>query len=216
MMEFNPILIIIFFETLFILGLLVLVVPIVRYKRNSKTQSAALALIKKVEKNKSGRTDQLEKLMTDSMDLEPEQLNEFLEEIKGNERSFYQHLLRMFFNRDAELLKKIDKKVQNLSEPYYKLLSHSASAVANKEVLDKELQHAQQEISRLQNENHIFSEQLEIATNTLDEVTVEYTQIFSGKRTELELTNSSKKMLELFRASGQRIKKPLQSIQVGE
>lgn len=216
MMEFNPILIIIFFETLFILGLLVLVVPIVRYKRNSKTQSAALALIKKVEKNKSGRTDQLEKLMTDSMDLEPEQLNEFLEEIKGNENFFYQHLLRMFFNRDAELLKKIDKKVQNLSEPYYKLLSHSASAAANKEVLDKELQHAQQEISRLQNENHIFSEQLEIATNTLDEVTVEYTQIFSGKRTELELTNSSKKMLELFRASGQRIKKPLQSIQVGE
>jgi len=215
MIEFNPILIIIFFETIFILALLVLVVPFLRHKKNTVTQSAALTLIKKLEKNKGDRADKLEQLTNDLADIEPGQLSEFLEEIKASEKNFYQHLLRMFFSRDPELLKKIDKKVQGLSEPYHQLLCHSASAASNSEVLNEELQLALQEISRLKNENQDFSKQLEIATNTMDEITAEYTQIFSGKRTELELTNSSKKMLELFRASGQRIKKAQQPSQVG-
>ncbi len=216
MIEFNPSLSIIFFEALFILALLVLVIPVLRYKNNSKTQNAALALIKRLEKNKSDRTDQLEQLINDSTDLEPAQLKEFLEEIEGSEKYFYQYLLRMFFNRDAELLKKIDKKVLNLSDPYCKLLSHAASAASNNDALTDELQRAQQEIIRLNHENLAISEQLGTAMNTLDEITDEYTQIFSGKRTALELTNSSKKMMELFRTSGQSIKKSQQQSQVEE
>lgn len=216
MSEINPTLIIIFFEALFILALLVLAIPILRYKNNSKTQSAALTLIKRLEKNKSGRTDQLEKIINDSTDIEPEQLNEFLEEIEGSEKIFYQHLLRMFFNRDTELLKKIDKKVQNLSDPYCKLLSHTTSIASNNEALTDELQRAQQEIKQLKQENMAISDQLGTAMETMDEITVEYTQIFGGKRTALELENSSKKMLELFRQSGKRILKTQQPHQLGE
>lgn len=210
MIEFNSILIIIFFETIFILVLLVLVIPFLRHKKNTVTQNAALTLIKKLEKNKGDRADRLEQLTNNLADIEPGQLSEFLEEIKVSEKNFYQHLLRMFFSRDPELLKKIDKKVQGLSEPYHQLLSHSASVASNNDALTDELQRAQQEINRLKHENRAISEQLGTAMDTLDEITVEYTQIFSGKRTELELTNSSKKMLELFQASGQRIKKSRQ------
>ncbi len=211
MIELNPVIGIFFFEAMLILTLLALMVLIIRHKKNSATQTAALTLIKKLEKSKAGRADQLEQLTNELANIEPGQLNEFLEEVKVNEKNFYQHVLRMFFSRDTELLKKIDKKVQGLSEPYYQLLSHSASAASNNEALDEQLQSAKQEISRLKKETQAFSEQLVIAMNTMDEISSEYTRIFSGQRTELELENSSKKMMELFRASGQLINQTHQS-----
>jgi len=205
MIDLNPVLGIFYIEALLIPVLLVLIVPILLHKKNSATQSTALALIKKLKKRESGRGDQLEQLTNDLANIEQGQLNEFLEEIKVNEKSFYQYVLRMFFSKDTELLKKIDKKVQSLSEPYCKLLSQSGSAALNNEALGKELQRAQQEISRLKKENQAFSQQQEIALNTMDEISSEYAQLFTSQRTELELTNSSKKILELFRTSGQRI-----------
>lgn len=211
MIELNPVMAIFFFEAMLILTLLALMFLILRHKKNSETQSAALTLIKQLEKSKAGRADQLEQLTNQLANIEPGQLNDFLEEIKVNEKNFYQHVLRMFFSRDTELLKKIDKKVQSLSEPYYQLLSHSASAASNNEALDEELQSANQEISRLKKETQAFSEQLVIAMNTMDEISSEYTRIFSGQRTELELENSSKKMMALFRASGQLINQTHQS-----
>ena len=205
MIDLNPVLGIFYIEALLIPILFALIVPILRHKKNSATQNSALTLIKKLKKNGGSRGDQLEQLTNNLTGIEPGQLNEFLEEIKVNEKNFYQYLLRMFFSKDAELLKKIDKKVQSLSEPYCKLLSESSSATLNNEALGEELQRAQQEISRLKKENQAFSQQQEIALNTMDEISSEYAHLFSSQRTELELTNSSKKILALFRASGQRI-----------
>ncbi len=205
MIDLNPVLGIFYIEALLIPILFALIVPILRHKKNSATQNSALALIKKLKKNGGSRGDQLEQLTNNLTGIEPGQLNEFLEEIKVNEKNFYQYLLRMFFSKDAELLKKIDKKVQSLSEPYCKLISQSSSVALNNEALGEELQRAQQEISRLKKENQAFSQQQEIALNTMDEISSEYAQLFTSQRTELELTNSSKKILELFRISGQRI-----------
>jgi vacuolar-type H+-ATPase subunit I/STV1 len=216
MIDLNPVLGIFYIEALLIPILFALIVPILRHKKNNATQNSALTLIKKLKKNGGSRGDQLEQLTNNLTGIEPGQLNEFLEEIKVNEKNFYQYLLRMFFSKDAELLKKIDKKVQSLSEPYCKLLSHSASASSNNEVLNEELQHAQKEISRLKKENQAFSQQQEIALNTMDEISSEYAQLFTSQRTELELTNSSKKILELFRTSGQRINQIHKQDQVGE
>jgi septal ring factor EnvC (AmiA/AmiB activator) len=92
--------------------------------------------------------------------------------------------------------------VQNISEPYCKLLGNIAPAVD-----DDALKKAQQEISHLKKQLQKQSQQMETAMRTMNELSVEYTQIFAGRRTELELQNSSKKMLALFHESLQQVKK---------
>jgi hypothetical protein len=207
MIEINPLFVILFFEAILILILLALIVPILRNKTNNATQSAALTLVKKLEKNEGSRVERLEQLLAHFGDTNPVLLSEFLEEIKAKEKNFYQHVLRMFFSKDPSLLKKMDKQVESLSEPYFQLLS-SSSVVSNNADMDEELQLSNQEVSRLKNENQAFSEQLEIIMNTIDEISSEYTRIFAGTRTEMELKNSSKKMIELFRTSGQSARTP--------
>ena len=202
MIELSPVVVIILFESLVILILLIFIIPLVSRNKKNAAQNAAEILVKKLKKNKNSRSDQLEKILTDATSLQDEQRNQLMEEVADNEKTFYQYVLRMFFNRDTELLKKIDKQVQNISEPYCKLLGNIAPAVD-----DDALKKAQQEISHLKKQLQKQSQQMETAMRTMNELSVEYTQIFSGRRTELELQNSSKKMLALFHESMQQIKK---------
>jgi len=202
MIELSPVVVIILFESLVILILLIFIIPLVSRNKKNAAQNAAEILVKKLKKNKNSRSDQLEKILTDATSLQDEQRNQLMEEVADNEKTFYQYVLRMFFNRDTELLKKIDKQVQNISEPYCKLLGNIAPAVD-----DDALKKAQQEISHLKKQLQKQSQQMETAMRTMNELSVEYTQIFAGRRTELELQNSSKKMLALFHESLQQVKK---------
>ncbi len=202
MIELSPVVVIILLESLLILILLVLIVPFLSHRKKAATQNAAQSLVKKLKKNKTNRNEQLDKILTESTNLQDEQRNDFLEEIAGTEKTFYQYLLRMFFNRDTELLKKIDKQVQSISEPYCKILSNIAPVVD-----DDASKQAQKEIDLLKKELQKQSQQMDTAMRTMNELSVEYTQIFAGRRTELELQNSSKKMLGLFYESMQQIKK---------
>lgn len=202
MIELDPAVVIILSEALLILILLALIIPFMARKKNSVAHDAAQTLIKKLEKNQGDRTGQLEHMMQNFTCLQSDQTESLLEEITGKEKQFYQYILRMFFNRDTELLKKIDKLIQNYSEPYCKLLRFSATQSDN----DDSLQHAQQEISRLKKENQRLSTQMDIVKHMMTEVSVEYAQIFGGSRTELELNNSSKKIMALLNSDLQKLK----------
>ncbi len=205
MIELSPVAVIILLESLLILILLALIMAVLSHRNKTATQNAAQTLVKKLRKTKDSRSDQLNKILTDATQIQEHQRNDFLDEVSEHEKIFYQYILRMFFNRDTELLKKIDKQVQNISEPYHKLISNIAPVIDN-----DALKKAQQEINRLKTELERQSQQMETAMRTMNELSVEYTQIFSGKRTELELQNSSKKMLALFHESMQQIKKTSQ------
>ncbi len=202
MIELSPVIVIILLESLLILILLALIIPFQSIRKNNATQNAAQILVKKLKKNKTSKGDQLNKILTDATHLQEQQRNDFLEAVAIHEKNFYQYVLRMFFNRDTELLKKIDQQVQNISEPYHKLISNIAPVI-DEDAINK----AQQEINRLKTELDRQSQQMETAMRTMNELSVEYTQIFAGRRTELELQNSSKKMLALFHESMQQIKK---------
>ena len=80
MIEINPLFVILFFEAILILILLALIVPILRNKTNNATQSAALTLVKKLEKNEGSRVERLEQLLAHFGDTNPVLLSEFLEE----------------------------------------------------------------------------------------------------------------------------------------
>jgi len=61
----------------------------------------------------------------------------------------------------------------------------------------------------LTEDNNRLAEQLTVAMSTMDEISDEYTRVFSGTQTELELENSSKKMFSIFQKAGQKISKTI-------
>jgi hypothetical protein len=114
----------------------------------------------------------------------------------------YQQIIRIFLNRDATVLGDIDQQIDKISEPYCKMLSYSSGS---KDDTDK-VKQQEQENDQLTRENERLGEQLTIAMNTMDEISAEYTRVFSGTQTELELENSSKKMFSIFQQASQKIK----------
>nr|WP_305909126.1 hypothetical protein [Methylomarinum sp. Ch1-1]MDP4522014.1 hypothetical protein [Methylomarinum sp. Ch1-1] len=51
---------------------------------------------------------------------------------------------------------------------------------------------------------------------TMDEISAEYTRVFSGKQSELELENSSKKMLRIFQEAENTIRSSVKEIEDAE
>ncbi len=179
--------------------LLMMLVWFLISKNNSKgDEVASNKVIDKLQGTEKLKAKKLAELISENCELEPEELNNLLAEIKANERNLYQQIIRIFLKRDVALLGRIDKHIDKFSEPYCKILSH-ASGGGGKE---KELEDS---LNKLTESNDRLAEQLTIAMNTMDEISDEYTRVFSGTQTELELENSSKKMFSIFQKAGLKI-----------
>jgi hypothetical protein len=202
MIDLNSIVVILMAEALAALFLIILVFFLLSRKKSSGEQVAAHQLIDKLEGTKNFKTKKLGKMISDHCAIEQDELKELLREISHSERILYQNIIQVFLNKDTSLLKKIDQQIDGLSEPYCKILtrySGNTAGVEKREVVENKISEQTQENMRL-------SEQLSAAMSTMDEISSEYTRVFSGTQTELELENSSKKMFTIFHEAEQRIR----------
>ena len=202
MIELDSILVVLMAEALAALLLLVLVFFLFSRRKSAGEQVAVNELITKFEDTETIKVKKLSQLISENCNVESDVLDALLKEMGDNERVLYQKIVQIFLNRDVELLKEIDENIDNLSEPYCKLLVHSSSSPLEAEKLDA----VENKMNRLSKENEKLSEQLSVAMNTMDEVSAEYTRVYSGNQTELELENSSKKMFKTFSDTEQKIK----------
>ena len=205
MIELNAILAVLMAEALICLVVLVLSYFIVNANKKTKQHLAADKLIKKIKKTTLERSENLADLVAEHCVIEPEVQQQLLEDINTQERTLYQQIIRLFLGRDAALLNKIDSSIRGLSEPYCKMLETSANN-DTAGVSATELNTANQKAIQLQEENTRLSEQLHTALATMDEISSEYTRIFNGTKSETELQNSCKKMLQTYRDAESQVK----------
>ena len=202
MIELNSIFVVLMAEALAGLIFLLLGIFLFSKKQTLGEQTAANTLIDKLEDTEKVKTKQLEDMITENCNIEPDVVKGLLNEISSSERVLYQQMIKMFLNRDVELLNEMDLYIDNISEPYCKIIRHSSSNVAESgtlEVAEDKIERLNQEIARL-------GKQLTISLDTMDDISAEYTRVFSGTQTELELENSSKKMIGIFRDAEQQVK----------
>jgi len=203
MIELSPVSMIFLVEISIVLFLFLVLLFFVSKNKRKGEHAASSKIIDKLKNIEKIKAKKLAELISEHCELEPEDLEGFLAEVKSNERKLYQQIIRIFLKRDVELLGKIDQHIDKFAEPYCKVLAHASGGDAEKE---KELE---EKLNKVVEENKRLAEQLTIAMSTMDEISDEYTRVFSGTQTELELENSSKKMFSIFQKAGQKISKTI-------
>lgn len=197
MMALDSTLIILMLEISVIIILLAVSFLFIAKRKRNKELSAIHNFIDQLEQEFSFNNKPLERLLSDTCGLGPQETETTLKNINASERAVLQNVIQLFLQREISLLKEIDRSISQLSEPYCQLLetlSAAPPATAPKDTQD------------LMRTNQQLKQQLDTALRTIDEITAEYTRVFSGNQTELELENSSKKMLQIFHDAEHSIK----------
>lgn len=173
---------------------------IARNKRNTEIQ-AIDDYITQLNENASSKNQPLDHLLSNKCGLDRATVDTALQDITDSEKALLQIIIKLFLQREIGLLGEIDEKISNLSEPYCQLLSkmHPGSAIASTSISnDQGLEFINQQLVR----------QLNTAMQTIDDITAEYTRVFSGNQTGLELENSRKKMMQIFQDTEHKILHP--------
>ncbi|HHJ40156.1 MAG: hypothetical protein AXA67_07365 [Methylothermaceae bacteria B42] len=180
------------------------VLLIIFSRRKNQERDAVGKLINRLRKVENDRVQELSDILNEIGHLAPDQLETLLEEIKQHEKALYQQIFRLFLDRDVKLLGKIQQRIKDLSQPYLDLLKDLPQPVPD---LSGELQQAQDEIKRLQAESEQLAKQLEIAMETIDRVSSEYTNMFGGGKSKEALEASRSKILQTLKDNERRINK---------
>lgn len=208
--ELNPISVVLLIEVLVVLVLLVCGFLLFSRNRSSSEQAAAYQFINEFEETENIKLIKIDEMVEQHCSMEADVIKKIQGEISQNERTLYQQVIQLFLNKDEKLLRKIDQTIANLSEPYQQLLNYSATNVAESEKLDV----AESKIHKLTVASEYLDEQLRQAIKTMDKISAEYTRVFTGTQTVVELENSSQKMLKAFAECEQRIRASLKDAEL--
>lgn len=187
---------------LFIVGIAVLIV-----RRRAREQNVAGQFISHLKQAEAGRSKLLGKTISESCDLEQDQLEVVLSEVGSCEKSLYRKVVQMFLNRDAVLLTGIDQSIQALTIPFCRLLSEVSEKSRDDPELAAAMESARAEIERLRQESQRISKQLSMAMETMDEISSEYSKLFASSKEAEELDMSRKRMLNTYIRAEQRMTK---------
>ena len=210
MIELNSVWGILVIECFIGLLLLVIISSLLSKKKKSGEHAAIYNLIDKLEDSEKIKSKKLGKIISQYCAVEPDVLKELLGEVNQSEQQLYKQILHVFLNRDTSLLDDLDQHIEHFSAVYLKMLAYSsannASAVPEEKEKPKE---DEGEVKLLTIANERLGEQLTEAMATMDEISAEYTRVFSGTQTALELEDSKKNMFKIFRSAEQRVKSTL-------
>lgn len=170
-------------------------------RKQNKELHAIHQFINQVEQDVTLNNKPLERLLSDTCGLTPQETDNTLKDINASERALLHNVLQLFLQRELSLLKDIDQSISQLSEPYCKLINTLSIKRRNPNT---------QDTHNLEQTHQQLKQQLDTALHTIDEITAEYSRVFSGNQTALELENSSKKMLQIFYDAERSIKQNLQ------
>jgi hypothetical protein len=190
-------------------GAMLLIAGIAVYiiRRRARERNAAGQFIRYIKEAEVDRSKLLEKSISESCDLEQQQLDAVLSEVNSCEKSLYRKVVQMFLNRDAILLNGIDQSIQALTAPFCRLLSEVSEKSRDDPELAFAMESATAEIERLKQESQRLSKQLCMAMETMDEISSEYTKLFASSKEAEELDMSRKRMLNTYIRAEQRMTK---------
>lgn len=197
MMALDSAVVILMGEALAVLLVVAVVLFFLARRKRSQEIGAIDSFISELDEQASIKNQPLDHLLSKTCGFDPKTVQETLQEVSASERALMQCVIQLFLERKMDLLNEIDQSIGNLSEPYCKLLANKSSGESGSRPATDDSQ-AANNLHALERINQQLVRQLDTAMQTIDEITAEYTRVFSGNQTELELENSSKKMLQIF------------------
>jgi flagellin-specific chaperone FliS len=197
-MELNSTIFILITEGFVTLLILVLLMFFTGRSRQSKEIAVVNKFVSRVKKIGDLKYQKLESILLDECSIDSEKVSTIIEEVTAIESALLKHIIQMFLQRDPSLLNEIDLLISNLSEPYQKLLAEAHNEIAPNKLSSLPESAVDIKIAGLERINLQLTKQLDTAMQTIDDITGEYTRVFSGNQSALELENSSKKMLQIF------------------
>ncbi len=196
MIEFNTALVIILIEVSISLFSVVLIVLFVNNQKKGKDNHAASSFIDQLEDNTLTRSKELEALLRNHCDIDANDLRGILQNVKKSENALFRKVLELFLKKDASLLQNVNKQVTELENNFCSIIQANQNAAPSLSTQEKE--DINNKLAQLEHENVVLAQQLQTAMQTMDEISSEYTKVFSGTQSERELENSRKKMIAIF------------------
>ena len=187
-MALDSALVILMAEVLVAMILLAGVLFFISRNKRTKEIRAINAFIDQMEEQALFKNQPLEQLLSQTCGFDAKTVKESLQNIGDAERALMQKVIQFFLSRETTLLNEIDRCIGDLSEPYSQLLSSIANS--NNPAPAGNVQ-------SLERINQQLVRQLDTAMETIDEITAEYTRVFNGNQSELELENFQETMQHL-------------------
>lgn len=209
MIELNSVLVVILVEVVIAFVIMLIISVFSKTRKAENEHAAASKVVNKLDDTENFKTKKLEKMIVSHCEIESGELEKLLADISRSERTLYQKIIRLYLTKDEKTIKTIDKHIDNLTEPYCKLLSFSSTNSGNTEEIASE-------VEKLGKENQMLAKQLSASMKTMDEISAEYTRVFSGTQSEMELQNSSKKMMTIFSHAEHQIKQLVMEMKAGK
>lgn len=191
MIQLDSVVVVLMAEALVVLVLLMAVLFFLSRNRRGREMAEVDRFIDQMDEQSLVKQHRLEQFLGEDCGLPVETVESVLAAVLKAERALFQQIFRLFLQRDLATLADIERKIDELAEPYQNLLvDHPEPTSGAVGQVDK--------LAAMERINQQLVRQLDTAMKTIDEISAEYTRVFSGNQTALELENSSKKMLQVF------------------
>lgn len=188
MIEISPIVLSLLIEAYVILliGLISWIYFAAKKKKNDR--NAALKLIEQIKHQSDARQSSTSSYLKKKYQLEGAQLSKAIKLIDKSEKRFFQKVIDIYINRDAEALGSLDADVAELIDTY-KNLTPTVSA-------QKDDNEKSEQIELLQTANTQLTEELAITNKTMSDMIAEFGNMFGGgKDSGLKQTEVVEKLI---------------------
>jgi hypothetical protein len=157
-------------------------------KKKKNDRNAALKLVEQIKQQSEARLSSTGAFLKEKYSLEGPKLKKAIALIDKSEKHFFQKVIDIYLNRDAEALSSLDAEVAALID-IYKSLTPAMPAAKNESEKD-------QQIELLQAANAQLTDELAITNKTMSDMIAEFGNMFGGgSDNELQQTEVVQKVI---------------------
>lgn len=176
-------------EITIVLLAVVIVISARALKRRRSDRDAVNTLVISIKANQPARVEKLAGMLKDTTELSDDDALEKSHELIKKQNQFYQDAINLYFNRNNEILSKLDNRLEDLLGQYQGLLKVSTdeSAAVDSEAvgqLSKEISALSNDLEEMRTENATLSQQLKAAEHELDQLGREYVSAFNKPKAD--------------------------------
>ncbi len=176
MTEIDTLLLMFFLEALLVCGVLLFTLITLSVIKKRRDRAAARDLATRVKDGSEVRIAETNALLQREFSLSDESASGVAEEIAAQERRFYQTLISLYLNREAETVRTLDTSLHALVAPYRDLqLPKEEGASGDSIVQDS----AAEELAELRQENEKLKTELGVTMDTMGRMLNEYSSMYN-------------------------------------
>jgi len=192
-------------EALVVVLIICGVVAFLNVKRKQKDRAGVNSLIQSIGLTSDQHALQLEDQFAGAEDADPEAVKELIKSAKANEKALYQHIVSLYLKRDANMLSQLGSKVNGVTDTYLSLMDLLSAPSTTPTVDPEELAALKMELDQAITEKRRLSKELRTVTNTLEDVSDEYAQMFGGTPAFDEIKASKARMMRMIEQTIQEL-----------